>query len=137
MLKNFESERYRCLLKYQARWRLLLTGTPLQNNLQELVVSCGISPHHLTVVHNGLVVPDELHSSRSIREKRGVSSHDLQVKGRCKSYHARKGAGLQSQENDDSVRLAQKEGPGMGFDPCNYLILTVNGLGPRRSPEEG
>ena len=43
MLKNFESERYRCLLKYQAKWRLLLTGTPLQNNLQELVVSRGIS----------------------------------------------------------------------------------------------
>ena len=39
MLKNFESERYRCLLKYRAEWRLLLTGTPLQNNLQELVVS--------------------------------------------------------------------------------------------------
>ena len=43
MLKNFESERYRCLLKYQAKWRLLLTGTPLQNNLQELVVSHAIS----------------------------------------------------------------------------------------------
>lgn len=42
MLKNFESERYRCLLKYKAVWRLLLTGTPLQNNLQELVVSHGI-----------------------------------------------------------------------------------------------
>jgi SNF2 family DNA or RNA helicase len=41
MLKNFESERYRCLLKYRAEWRLLLTGTPLQNNLQELVVSNG------------------------------------------------------------------------------------------------
>jgi SWI/SNF-related matrix-associated actin-dependent regulator of chromatin subfamily A containing DEAD/H box 1 len=26
-------------MKYDARWRLLLTGTPLQNNLQELVVS--------------------------------------------------------------------------------------------------
>lgn len=43
MLKNFESERYRCLLKYQADWRLLLTGTPLQNNLQELVVGSCIS----------------------------------------------------------------------------------------------
>jgi hypothetical protein len=42
MLKNFESERYRCLLKYQADWRLLLTGTPLQNNLQELVVGSRI-----------------------------------------------------------------------------------------------
>lgn len=44
MLKNFESERYRCLLKYQAEWRLLLTGTPLQNNLQELVVGHMVLP---------------------------------------------------------------------------------------------
>ena len=81
MLKNFESERYRCLLKYQAGWRLLLTGTPLQNNLQELVVSCQISTPPSPVVHNDLVVPDEFHSSGSIREKRGVPSYDLQVKG--------------------------------------------------------
>jgi SWI/SNF-related matrix-associated actin-dependent regulator of chromatin subfamily A containing DEAD/H box 1 len=38
-LKNFQSQRYQALLRYDARWRLLLTGTPLQNNLQELVVS--------------------------------------------------------------------------------------------------
>jgi SWI/SNF-related matrix-associated actin-dependent regulator 1 of chromatin subfamily A len=37
VLKNFESQRYQALLKYPSRWRLLLTGTPLQNNLQELV----------------------------------------------------------------------------------------------------
>lgn len=37
-LKNFQSQRYQALLKFEARWRLLLTGTPLQNNLQELVV---------------------------------------------------------------------------------------------------
>ncbi|KAI0355573.1 hypothetical protein OH77DRAFT_1479228 [Trametes cingulata] len=37
VLKNFQSQRYQALLKYKARWRLLLTGTPLQNNLQELV----------------------------------------------------------------------------------------------------
>ncbi|KAI6021392.1 SNF2 family N-terminal domain-containing protein [Pisolithus microcarpus] len=37
VLKNFQSQRYQALLKFEARWRLLLTGTPLQNNLQELV----------------------------------------------------------------------------------------------------
>ncbi|KAH8080258.1 SNF2 family N-terminal domain-containing protein [Cristinia sonorae] len=37
VLKNFQSQRYRALLSYGSRWRLLLTGTPLQNNLQELV----------------------------------------------------------------------------------------------------
>lgn len=39
VLKNFQSQRYQALLKYESRWRVLLTGTPLQNNLQELVVS--------------------------------------------------------------------------------------------------
>ena len=38
MMKNFQSQRYQALLRYKSRWRLLLTGTPLQNNLQELVV---------------------------------------------------------------------------------------------------
>lgn len=37
VLKNFQSQRYQSLLKFGSRWRLLLTGTPLQNNLQELV----------------------------------------------------------------------------------------------------
>ncbi|KAL0956558.1 hypothetical protein HGRIS_002695 [Hohenbuehelia grisea] len=37
VLKNFQSQRYQALLKFTSRWRLLLTGTPLQNNLQELV----------------------------------------------------------------------------------------------------
>ncbi|WFD36415.1 DNA helicase [Malassezia cuniculi] len=37
MLKNRKSQKYAKLLRISARWRLLLTGTPLQNNLQELV----------------------------------------------------------------------------------------------------
>lgn len=37
VLKNFQSQRYQALMKFRGRWRLLLTGTPLQNNLQELV----------------------------------------------------------------------------------------------------
>lgn len=37
MLKNSASERYNKLMRLRARFRLLLTGTPLQNNLKELV----------------------------------------------------------------------------------------------------
>ncbi|KAK4687252.1 hypothetical protein P7C73_g2865, partial [Tremellales sp. Uapishka_1] len=36
-LKNFQTKRYTDLLSIKPKWRLLLTGTPLQNNLQELV----------------------------------------------------------------------------------------------------
>lgn len=37
MLKNSNSERYNKLMKIKANFRLLLTGTPLQNNLKELI----------------------------------------------------------------------------------------------------
>ncbi|KAG0140885.1 hypothetical protein CROQUDRAFT_52577 [Cronartium quercuum f. sp. fusiforme G11] len=36
-LKNSESKKYKDLMRMRVGWRLLLTGTPLQNNLQELV----------------------------------------------------------------------------------------------------
>ncbi|XP_076126543.1 SWI/SNF-related matrix-associated actin-dependent regulator of chromatin subfamily A containing DEAD/H box 1A [Alosa pseudoharengus] len=37
MLKNMSSQRYRCLMAINAERRLLLTGTPVQNNLLELM----------------------------------------------------------------------------------------------------
>jgi SWI/SNF-related matrix-associated actin-dependent regulator 1 of chromatin subfamily A len=37
MLKNMQSMRYRNLMRIHASRRLLLTGTPLQNNLIELM----------------------------------------------------------------------------------------------------
>ncbi|KAG0691361.1 hypothetical protein C6P40_001645 [Pichia californica] len=37
MLKNAVSDRYKKLTKIKANFRLLLTGTPLQNNLKELI----------------------------------------------------------------------------------------------------
>lgn len=37
MLKNSASERYNKLMKLKGKFRLLLTGTPLQNNLKELI----------------------------------------------------------------------------------------------------
>lgn len=35
-IKNFQSQRWQTLLGFNSRRRLLLTGTPLQNNLMEL-----------------------------------------------------------------------------------------------------
>ena len=35
-IKNFQSERWQILLHFNTKRRLLLTGTPLQNNLHEL-----------------------------------------------------------------------------------------------------
>lgn len=43
-LKNCATKAYIDLVSIKPKWRLLLTGTPLQNNLQELVVSC---THHV------------------------------------------------------------------------------------------
>ncbi|XP_022082535.1 SWI/SNF-related matrix-associated actin-dependent regulator of chromatin subfamily A containing DEAD/H box 1-like isoform X2 [Acanthaster planci] len=37
MLKNMQSQRYKFLMKIRAERKLLLTGTPLQNNLKELI----------------------------------------------------------------------------------------------------
>ncbi|EJU04472.1 hypothetical protein DACRYDRAFT_20994 [Dacryopinax primogenitus] len=37
VLKNYQSQRYQNLMQIRVPWRLMLTGTPLQNNLQELV----------------------------------------------------------------------------------------------------
>ena len=36
MLRNSKTQRYQQLMRIPAKWRLLLTGTPLQNSLQEL-----------------------------------------------------------------------------------------------------
>ncbi|CAI7669270.1 unnamed protein product [Penicillium bialowiezense] len=41
MLKNHQSQLYEKLIRIRARFRLLLTGTPLQNNLQELASLLG------------------------------------------------------------------------------------------------
>ncbi|KAK9379808.1 SNF2 family N-terminal domain-containing protein [Kockiozyma suomiensis] len=46
LLKNSESERYQKLMRLKSNFRLLLTGTPLQNNLQELIsLLAFILPH--------------------------------------------------------------------------------------------
>ncbi|XP_038220736.1 SWI/SNF-related matrix-associated actin-dependent regulator of chromatin subfamily A containing DEAD/H box 1 homolog [Zerene cesonia] len=46
MLKNMSTQRYDNLLKIKSKHRLLLTGTPLQNNLIELMsLLCFVMPH--------------------------------------------------------------------------------------------
>lgn len=47
MLKNSNSERYTRLMKLKGKFRLLLTGTPLQNNLKELVSLLAFMLPHL------------------------------------------------------------------------------------------
>jgi hypothetical protein len=83
VLKNFQSQRYQSLLKFGSKWRLLLTGTPLQNNLQELVV-CDLpiaamaKGDSITVRHT---VIDEFHSSPSLRRDNGLTADDIQSQG--------------------------------------------------------
>lgn len=56
MLKNRKSQKYAKLLRISGRWRLLLTGTPLQNNLQELVSLLNfILPDYFTDAEEALV----------------------------------------------------------------------------------
>ncbi|WFD44803.1 DNA helicase [Malassezia psittaci] len=55
MLKNRRSQKYEKLMKISARWRLLLTGTPLQNNLQELISLLSfILPEYFTSAEEAL-----------------------------------------------------------------------------------
>ncbi|CAL1706892.1 unnamed protein product [Somion occarium] len=62
VLKNFQSQRYKALLRFNCRWRLLLTGTPLQNNLQELSLMNFILPEHFE---------GELESLRAVFKTKG------------------------------------------------------------------
>ena len=65
MLKNFQAQRYNILTRIGSVWKLLLTGTPLQNNLQELVV-CYVDNCFRTVTDCSPSVPDELHLAQSL-----------------------------------------------------------------------
>ncbi|KAL4268944.1 hypothetical protein AB1N83_002062 [Pleurotus pulmonarius] len=74
VLKNFQSQRYQALLRFDSRWRLLLTGTPLQNNLQELVSLMNfILPEQFT---------DAMGELRAIFKAKGDSKVTLLAKSR-------------------------------------------------------
>lgn len=66
MLKNRRSQKYAKLLKISANWRLLLTGTPLQNNLQELVSLLNfILPDYFTDAEEALAAIFKVKASAS------------------------------------------------------------------------
>ncbi|KAH9948546.1 SNF2 family N-terminal domain-containing protein [Amylocystis lapponica] len=69
VLKNFQSQRYQSLLAVKSRWRLLLTGTPLQNNLQELVSLMNFIMPDIFV--------DELDALRAVFKTKGDSKVTL------------------------------------------------------------
>lgn len=64
MLKNHQSKLYSELMRIRARFRLLLTGTPLQNNLQELASLLGFILPKVFLEHK-----DDLHAVFSNKAK--------------------------------------------------------------------
>jgi hypothetical protein len=98
-------------MRHKSGWRLLLTGTPLQNNLQELVVGrpdCFFALRRL--IH--VVVPHEFYLTRLVGGLPRVAEGRIQSQGRFQGHFARTGTGFPCQEDDDPFRFAPKERPG-------------------------
>ncbi|KAJ5463461.1 HelicaseC-terminal [Penicillium sp. IBT 31633x] len=70
MLKNHQSQLYEKLIRIRARFRLLLTGTPLQNNLQELASLLGFILPSVFQEHK-----EDLHAVFSNKAKTSDESH--------------------------------------------------------------
>lgn len=71
MLKNHQSQLYEKLIRIPARFRLLLTGTPLQNNLQELASLLGFILPNVFLEHK-----EDLHAVFSNKAKTTDESHE-------------------------------------------------------------
>ncbi|KAI0036959.1 SNF2 family N-terminal domain-containing protein [Vararia minispora EC-137] len=74
MLKNYQSQLYKSLIRFGGRWKLLLTGTPLQNNLQELVSL-------MNFIHPKILGP-EMDALRAVFKTKGDSKVALLAKER-------------------------------------------------------
>ncbi|XP_070567797.1 SWI/SNF-related matrix-associated actin-dependent regulator of chromatin subfamily A containing DEAD/H box 1-like [Ptychodera flava] len=84
MLKNMNSQRYKSLLKIRAERRLLLTGTPLQNNLLELMsLLCFVMPNMF------IVGGSTDHLKRMFASKIGTSESDQSNFIRDRIAHAK------------------------------------------------
>ncbi|KAH7090147.1 hypothetical protein BKA62DRAFT_835081 [Auriculariales sp. MPI-PUGE-AT-0066] len=90
VLKNCHSQRYQNLLRIVSNWRLLLTGTPLQNNWQELIsLTCFIPSDQFEPVCH------------------------LQGQERCNQY-AQDNA---REDHDAAIHAKKKEGPNAQGSP--------------------
>ena len=97
-------------MRNKSGWRLLLTGTPLQNNLQELVV-CRPACFRLSrLIH--VVVSHELYLTGLVGGFPRVTEGRIQGQGRFQGHSTRTGACFPCQEDDDPFRSATKERPG-------------------------
>ena len=112
VLKNFQSQRYQSLLKFPYNWRLLLTRTPLQNNLQELVVSllCLLFRWNNDFIFLSVIA--KLHPPRPIRRITNIYVLNLRLKAtqkcRCsprKEYRGRRKWWLHSYYGDERIRF--------------------------------
>jgi hypothetical protein len=65
-------------MRIEARWRLLLTGTPLQNNLQELVVRKLAYYSIYALISYTYLVSDELYSPRILQNFDRLAESNLQ-----------------------------------------------------------
>lgn len=102
-LKNFQTKRYQDLLSIKPRWRLLLTGTPLQNNLQELVVS------HSRLEPCSRPVTSHVHPQGHLYRRRAVPASHLQGAGCGSRRPAVAAACLTCPYYADAVRPSPKE----------------------------
>jgi hypothetical protein len=130
VLKNFDSQRYQALMRNKSGWRLLLTGTPLQNNLQELVVCRSTSSSFLSLTVAG-VVSHEFYLARVIRGLAGVTEGCFQSQGRFQGHTTRPGAGFPRQKDDDTFCAATEKGPGTyrSFVTCFKPLIGYYCLG--------
>ena len=107
VLKNFQSQRYQSLLKFGAKWRLLLTGTPLQNNLQELVVRG--SPLVFQLCAEYFPVSIEFYSSGAICWFHQLPSYNFQGQRWYQSYFALARTYFKGKKDDDPFCFAPEK----------------------------
>lgn len=141
ILKNFQSQRYQALLRYESRWRLLLTGTPLQNNLQELVV-CLVGKSLQGPITHDTQVSDELHFTSTICSGDGLFASCLQGQRRFQGYTSCSRARVASQKDADAFRLASAQRSGKSMISLSrtqlidlHLTLRFYKTFPRRANE--
>ncbi|KAH7090129.1 hypothetical protein BKA62DRAFT_776610 [Auriculariales sp. MPI-PUGE-AT-0066] len=98
VLKNCHSQRYQNLLRIDSNWRLLLTGTPLQNNLQELIV-CNTLSSLLLLLDQSLTCFIPSDQFEPVCHLQGQERYNQYAQDNAREYH------------DAAIHPKKKEGP--------------------------